>query len=87
MPLQAREILDDLRLGRLTLRTSDPTLPRTVDRLGRRLFAGLVVATFVFAGTWLLQTDRRDPLGITLLVFGVLVMFGHVVLDVLRHLR
>ncbi|TKD09978.1 ABC1 kinase family protein [Polyangium fumosum] len=87
MPQQLREIFDDLRLGRLTLRTTDPTLPRTVDRLGRRLFAGLVVATFVFAGTWLLQTDRKDPLGITLLVFGVLVMFGHVVLDVLRHLR
>lgn len=87
LPQQLREVLDDLRLGRLTLRTTDPTLPRTVDRLGRRLFAGLVVATFVFAGTWLLQTDRKDPLGITLLVFGVLVMFGHVVLDVLRHLR
>ncbi|HVK62978.1 MAG TPA: AarF/ABC1/UbiB kinase family protein [Polyangium sp.] len=87
MPQQLREIFDDLRLGRLTLRTTDPTLPRTVDRLGRRLFAGLVVTTFVLAGTWLLQTDRRDPLGLTLLVFGVLVMFGHVVLDVLRHLR
>ena len=87
MPQQLREILDDLRLGRLTLRTSDPTLPKTVDRLGRRLFAGLIVATFVFAGTWLLQTNRMDPLGITFLVFGVLVMCGHVVLDVLRHLR
>ena len=87
MPQQLREIFDDLRLGRLTLRTTDPTLPRTVDRLGRRLFAGLVVTTFVLAGTWLLQTDRKDPLGLTLLVFGVLVMFGHVVLDVLRHLR
>ncbi|MDI1448059.1 AarF/ABC1/UbiB kinase family protein [Polyangium sp. 6x1] len=87
LPQQLREVLDDLRLGRLTLRTTDPTLPRTVDRLGRRLFAGFVVATFVFAGTWLLQTDRKDPLGITLLVFGVLVMFGHVALDMLRHLR
>ncbi|MRG96849.1 ABC1 kinase family protein [Polyangium spumosum] len=87
LPQQLREVLDDLRLGRLSLRTTDPTLPRTVDRLGRRLFAGLVVATFVFSGTWLLQTNRMDPLGITLLVFGVLVMFGHVALDVLRHLR
>jgi len=87
MPQQMREILDDLRLGRLTVRSTDPVLPRTIDRLGRRIFAGLVVTTFVIAGTWLLQTNRRDPLGIALLVFGVLVMLGHVALDVLRHMR
>jgi ubiquinone biosynthesis protein len=51
MPHQVREILDDLRLGRLTVQSTDPALPKTVDRLGRRLFSGLIAASFVFAGT------------------------------------
>ncbi|HSO00460.1 MAG TPA: AarF/UbiB family protein, partial [Candidatus Nanopelagicales bacterium] len=52
LPQQTREILEDLRMGRLTVHTSDPTLPAIVDRLGRRLFAGLVVGSFVLSGTW-----------------------------------
>ena len=44
VPLQAREVLEDLRLGRLVLNTTDPALPLAQDRLGRRIFSGLVVA-------------------------------------------
>ena len=43
MPMQVREVLEDLRLGRIALRTEDPGLPDAADRLGRRLFSGLVV--------------------------------------------
>ena len=50
MPQQLREILDDLRLGRLTLQTTNPALPDALDRLGRSLFSGLVVAAFVVVG-------------------------------------
>ena len=84
LPRQLREILDDLRLGRLTLQTSDPTLPKTVDRLGRRLFTGLVVAAFVMAGTWLIARSQERTLGIVLLASGVAMMLGHVLRDVLR---
>jgi len=87
MPLQVREILDDLRLGRLSVQTRDPSLPETVDRLGRSFFAGLVVAAFVISGTWLLATKRYEALGIVLIVFSVLVMIGHVFLDLLRRFR
>jgi ubiquinone biosynthesis protein len=87
LPQQLREILEDLRLGRLTVRSTDPALPKTVDRLGRRVFAGLVVATFVFAGTWLFGSTRHETVGLVLFGFGVLVMLAHVVLDVFRHLR
>jgi ubiquinone biosynthesis protein len=85
VPQQTREVLDDLRLGRLTVRTADTLMPPALDRLGRRLFAGLVVAAFVVSGTWLMAARASDVLGIVLLAFGVLVMLLHVALDVLRR--
>jgi ubiquinone biosynthesis protein len=85
LPQQTREILEDLRLGRLTVRTSDPTLPAIVDRLGRRLFAGFVIGAFVVSGTWLVATSAHLALGGGLLGFGVLVMLVHLALDVLRR--
>jgi ubiquinone biosynthesis protein len=87
MPQQIREILDDLRLGRLTVNSTNPQLPATVDRLGRRIFVGLVVASFVFAGTWLIGATQHDHLGMVMLGFGVLVMLVHVALDTIRHIR
>jgi len=50
VPLQAREILEDLRLGRLVIKTADPGLPLATDRLGRRLFTGLVISSTTLAG-------------------------------------
>ena len=50
VPIQAREILEDLRLGRLVIKTADPGLPLATDRLGRRLFTGLVIASSTIAG-------------------------------------
>lgn len=85
LPQQLREVLDDLRLGRLTLQTTNPTLPKTVDRLGRRVFAGMVVTAFVLAGTALVASGRQEVLGIVLLTFGVLVMLGHLAADVIRR--
>lgn len=85
LPQQTREILEDLRLGRLTVRTSDPTLPAIIDRLGRRLFSGFVVGAFVVAGTWLVATSAYLVLGGLLLGFGVLVMLVHLALDVMRR--
>ncbi len=87
MPHQVREILDDLRLGRLTLQIREPAFPDTIDRLGRSFFAALVVASFVLAGTLLLALKTYEILGIVLLVFGVLVMIGHVFLDLIRRFR
>jgi ubiquinone biosynthesis protein len=50
VPLQAREILDDLRLGRLVVKTADPGLPLAADRLGRRVFSGVVIASMILGG-------------------------------------
>src|SRR5205823_6470059 len=85
LPQQTREILEDLRLGRLTLNMTDAAMPKTVDRLGRRLFAGLVVASFVVSGTWLLGSKTDSIPGYAMIAFGVLVMLGHVAIDALRR--
>lgn len=87
LPQQVREILDDLRLGRLTMQTTNPALPSTVDRLGRRVFSGLVVATFVLAGAGLVASGQQTTLGYVLLVFGFLTMIAHVAADMIRRNR
>jgi ubiquinone biosynthesis protein len=86
MPQQLREILDDLRLGRLTLQTTNPALPAALDRLGRRMFGAIVVLTFVGAGTWLVPAGHLG-VGVALIVFGVLVMLGHASADVIGRIR
>jgi len=87
LPQQTREILDDLRLGRLTLQTVHPALPPALDRLGRSIFGGLVVASFVIAGAWLVAGGAQVVAGVILIVFAVLVMLGHAAGDVIGRLR
>lgn len=76
MPLQLSEIFDDLRKGKLVLKTRDTELPHALDRLGRRVFSGLVVATLILAGSHLLGTGERI-LGSLLLAFGGLWAASH----------
>ncbi|MEO5729693.1 MAG: AarF/UbiB family protein, partial [Byssovorax sp.] len=85
LPQQTREILDDLRLGRLTLQTSNPHLPALVDRLARRLFSGLVVASFTLSGAGLLAAGKQEGLGIALLVVAALVVLANLVSDLLSR--
>ena len=83
LPQQVREILDDVRMGRLGVRSSDPAMPAIADRLGRRLFAGLVGASCVLAGAWLVGTAHEVVGGATL-GLGVLVLVAHLALDLAR---
>jgi ubiquinone biosynthesis protein len=84
MPGQLREVLDDLRTGRLSVRTMDPQMPQIVDRLGRRLFTGLTVTAFVLSGTGLLAVGQHHLLGAALLVAGLAMLVGHVLFDLRR---
>jgi ubiquinone biosynthesis protein len=86
MPQQMREVLDDLRLGRLTLRTVNPDDVRVVDRLGRRVFAGLIVSASMLSGAWLVSQSlaHLQYVGVALLLLGVSWLFWHVVLDFRR---
>jgi len=83
MPMQAREVLEDLRLGRLAIRAIDPELPRAADRLGRRLFTALVVATLLGSGS-LLISHMHDTIGIGMLISAGLVWLGHALVDLRR---
>jgi len=87
MPMQVREVLEDLRLGRLAVRAPDPGLPRAADRLGRRVFSGLVVLSLVGSGTLLLTSPAHDTLGIVMLVLAGVVWLVHSLLDLQRGFK
>ncbi len=57
LPVQTQEILDDLRKGRLEVRTREPMLPISVDVLGRRAYSGMVVGGLVIASGILLAAE------------------------------
>jgi len=84
LPSQVQEILEDLRLGRLSVRTTDPDLPAVVDRLGRRILTGLVVAATIAAGAWLAPQERHGGLGVALIVAGAAMLAAHFLLDLRR---
>ncbi|MBW2223572.1 MAG: hypothetical protein JRF54_05015 [Deltaproteobacteria bacterium] len=65
MPMQIEEILDDLRNGAFTVRTQQLQLESAADRLGRRLFSGLVVSSLIVAGAILLSQQSYWLGGLT----------------------
>lgn len=71
LPFQAREVLDDLRLGRLSINTVDPGIPGTLDRLGRRIFSGAVTASLILSGALIVHAGVHVRLG-----FGLMLAAG-----------
>jgi ubiquinone biosynthesis protein len=80
MPQQLQEVLDDLRLGRLEVRTLDPVKGAATDKLGRRIFAAVVGGSFVISGAWLLSAGKNE-IGYVLIALGVLVVIGHTLME------
>jgi ubiquinone biosynthesis protein len=66
LPTHMQEILGDLRQGRLRIETRDPTLAAATNRLGRRMFSGMVVSAMLLSGSVLLAVDKDLPGGILL---------------------
>jgi ubiquinone biosynthesis protein len=87
LPERIEEVLDDLRLGRLSLRTEDPNLRSSADRLGRRVFSGLVVAALILSGAALSATERSATLGHVLLGGALMWLTIHAARDVWRSLQ
>ena len=79
VPIQAREILEDLRLGRLVVKTADPGLPLAADRLGRRLFSGVVVASMILGGA--LVVPHQPVTGIVLFAVAGSLLVLHLLRD------
>ncbi len=84
VPQQTREVLDDLRLGRLKVTALDPGMPPAIDRLGRRVFSGLVIAAFVTGGAWLARDPELKWVGIGFMTFAAVVLVMHGIADALR---
>jgi ubiquinone biosynthesis protein len=78
MPLQLGEIFDDLRRGDLAIRTIDRELPGALDRLGRRVFSGLVVSVCILSGAFLVA--HENVLGSVLMTVGTLWAASHTAL-------
>jgi ubiquinone biosynthesis protein len=76
LPMQAREVLDDLRLGRLTLRTEDPNGSRALQHLGTKVALGLVSSAFVVTGGNLLSKEMWVMGALSLVSGGVLLLSG-----------
>jgi ubiquinone biosynthesis protein len=87
VPQRLEEVLDDLRLGRLRIHAEDPGLLRAADRLGRRLFAALVIGALLLSGTWLLASKTNDLAGGILIGLSILVLMVHTMLDAYRGFR
>jgi len=86
VPLHLQEVLDDLRAGRLEVRTVETQLAPGLDRLGRRLFAGFVVASLnVAAGLTLISSWRFRVWGAGLLLAAAWMAWAfHVSRDAMR---
>ncbi len=86
MPQQMQEVLDDLRLGRLSIRTVDPGLGPNADRLGRRIFSGVVAAALLIAGGLVLAA-HYEIVGGVLMALAVVWLGAHLLLDTYRGFR
>ncbi len=88
MPEQVSEILDDLRKGHLTLKSSDPELSPVVDRLGRRVYTGLTVSALVVGGALIVAGAKGYWvwLGAAMLAAAAFQAGAHIVRDWWRAL-
>lgn len=86
MPVQIQEILEDLRSGAFRVQVREPTVYDAADRLGRRIFSGLVVASTVLGGSLLLAV-REHWIGGVLIAIGVTYAVGHATLVFLLNQR
>jgi ubiquinone biosynthesis protein len=82
-PARADEILEDLRTGRMSMEVRQPTVQHAGERLGRRIFTGMVVSSLILSGSMLVAREQQ-LLGVSLLglaagltfVSGVALAFG-----------
>ncbi len=66
LPMQAREVLDDLRLGRLTIRHSNDEHKLAIERAGKRLFTGITFLALTGGGAYLLGNRQWIGAGVFL---------------------
>jgi ubiquinone biosynthesis protein len=83
LPEQIRDVLDDLRFGRLTVRTNDADGAGASDRLGRRIYSGIVGGSLIVSGGFALTAHLHYPAA-ALFTSAGFVLFGHSFRDWIR---
>lgn len=83
IPQQLQDVLEDLRLGRLLVRTEDLGHQTATDKLGRRVLAGLLVASSSIGAT-LLYISGQNTVAWLLFGLGSSWLAGHVISDFFR---
>jgi len=86
LPEQLQEVFEDLRMGRLAIRTTDTETRDASDRLGRRVFVALLSSACLLSGTLLVVRDY-ERLGGTLLGLALLGVVLHWFTDIYRGMR
>lgn len=86
LPEQFQEVFDDLRYGRLVIRTTNVEGQLSTDRLGRRQFSGIIASACLLSGSGLLVAGKTR-LGYVLLGSALFVVAAHLAKDALRGLR
>ena len=67
LPTQTREVLEDLRLGRLSIRHSDDEHRLALERIGKRIFTGITFLALTGSGAYLLGV--RQWIGAAVFLF------------------
>jgi hypothetical protein len=65
----------------------NPALPPVFERLGRNIFGGLVAASLVVGGAWLVASTHAVALGAVLLSLAGLITLGHFASALLGRFR
>jgi ubiquinone biosynthesis protein len=80
LPFHLREVLDDLRMGRLQVQTVEAKLEPSFDRHGRRLFSAIVIASLNVAAGLALSSSwqYRGVVAVCAFVLGFLLWCAHV---------
>jgi ubiquinone biosynthesis protein len=86
VPQQVEEVLDDIRFGRLQIKSIDPPKTAAIDRLGRRASTGALAAAQILGAT-LLFSVNRDQAAYIFLGTAVLTLLSHSLMELLRGLR
>jgi len=81
LPFQLQDILEDLRQGRLQVRTADPARDKASERLGRRIRAAVLTAALLGSGVALLIARVHPSLAWSLLIAAGAWTFGHLIFD------
>jgi ubiquinone biosynthesis protein len=86
LPEQVQEVLDDLRLGRLSVRASSGDLRIAAETIAERILLGLLVGALVLAAA-LLYVNSEKTAGLALAALSVFALFSHALRSAWRSLR